>query len=134
YFTAGSFGFGTQLWRLNNPPVANADAYTADQDTALTVPAAAGVLANDADPDVADAGHLTAALVSGPAHGSLTLSADGSFTYTPAAGYVGPDSFTYQATDGIDPSSVATVTLSVRPVVRGTAGADTITISRVGGQ
>jgi ELWxxDGT repeat protein len=39
--------------------------------------------------------------------------ADGSFTYTPNAGYVGPDSFTYQASDGFDPSNVATVSLTV---------------------
>ena len=43
---------------------------------------------------------LTAVLVSGPAHGTLTLNADGSFTYTPTANYNGPDSFTYKANDG----------------------------------
>ena len=48
-------------------------------------------------------------LVSGPAHGSLTLNADGSFTYTPAANYNGPDSFTYKANDGQADSNVATV-------------------------
>ena len=39
-------------------------------------------------------------LVTGPAHGTLTLNADGSFTYTPTAGYTGTDSFTYKANDG----------------------------------
>jgi ELWxxDGT repeat protein/VCBS repeat-containing protein len=125
YFSAGG------LWRVNNPPVAGADAYTADQDTALTLGAAGSVLANDTD---ADHDPLTASIVTGPTHGSLTLNADGSFTYTPVAGYVGPDSFTYRASDGFDPSNVATVSLTVRPVVRGTADADTIAISRVGGQ
>jgi VCBS repeat-containing protein len=104
---------GGQLYRLNNPPVANADAYTSVQNSTLTTSAAAGVLANDTDPDAADAGHLTAALVSGPTHGTLAFNADGSFTYTPNAGYVGPDSFTYQASDGFDPSNVATVSLTV---------------------
>ena len=56
------------------------------------------MLGNDADPDGEHA--LTAVLVSGPAHGTLTLNADGSFTYTPDANYSGPDSFTYRASDG----------------------------------
>ncbi len=43
---------------------------------------------------------LSAVLVSGPAHGTLALAANGSFTYTPAANYNGPDSFTYKANDG----------------------------------
>ena len=55
------------------------------------------MLANDTDMD-GDA--LTAVLVSGPAHGTLTLNPDGSFTYTPAANYNGADTFTYKANDG----------------------------------
>ena len=78
-------------------------AYAATEDTPVV---AAGVLANDTDVD-GDA--LTAVLVSGPAHGSLTLNADGSFTYTPSANYNGPDSFTYKANDGQADSNVATV-------------------------
>src|SRR5207247_5886507 len=46
----------------------------------------------------------------------LTLNANGSFTYTPAANYNGPDSFTYQASDGTLKSSVATVSLTVTAV------------------
>src|SRR5207237_945227 len=61
---------------FDNPPVAAADAYTLDEDTALTVPAP-GVLANDTD---IDSPTLTAELVSGPAHAqSFTLNGDGSF-------------------------------------------------------
>src|SRR5205814_8245510 len=60
------------------------------------------------------AGHtLTAALVTGPTHGSVTLNANGSFTYTPAAGYVGSDTYTYTANDGILVSAPATVTVTV---------------------
>jgi VCBS repeat-containing protein len=94
---------------VNDPPVAVNDSYTAHKNLALMV-AAAGVLANDTDPN---GDPLTAVLVSGPAHGSLALNADGSFTYTPAAGYTGPDSFTYQASDGALQSYVATVSLTV---------------------
>ena len=56
-----------------------------------------GVLANDTDVD-GDA--LTASLVTQPAHGTLSLNADGSFTYTPDANYNGADTFTYAANDG----------------------------------
>ena len=116
---------GSDLWRLNSPPVANPDAYSANQDSTLTVSAAAGVLANDTDPDAADAGYLTTALVTDATHGHVTLNADGSFTYTPAAGYFGPDSFSYQASDGIDPSNVATVSLTVQPLQAALGGLTT---------
>jgi VCBS repeat-containing protein len=96
----------------NSAPVATNDSYTTSEDTALTE-AAPGVLTNDTD---ADGDALTAALVSGPAHGTLTLNADGSFTYTPAANYNGPDAFTYKANDGIANSNVATVSLTVNAV------------------
>ena len=83
---------------VNDAPTANTDSYDLKEDTTLTVAAATGVLGNDTD---IDANPLTAALVSGPAHGtSFTLNPDGSFTYTPAANYNGPDSFTYTANDG----------------------------------
>jgi len=73
--------------------------------TPLNVVAGSGLLANDTD---ADGGPLTAELVSGPAHGTLALAADGSFTYTLAANYNGPDSFTYRTNDGTAPGNVAT--------------------------
>ena len=49
-------------------------------------------------------------------NGTLTLNADGSFTYTPAANFNGTDSFTYKANDGTADSNVATVTITVNPV------------------
>jgi hypothetical protein len=82
---------------VNRAPVAADDSYSAAI-TVLTV-AAPGVLANDSDVDV-PANILTAALISGPAHGTLVLSAGGGFSYTPAAGYVGTDRFTYTVSDG----------------------------------
>src|SRR5204862_8198 len=81
---------------VNLPPVSAGDAYAVNEDTVLTV-AAPGVLGNDSDPEGQP---LTAQLVSGPAHGTLALNANGSFTYTPAANYNGPDAFTYKANDG----------------------------------
>lgn len=93
----------------NSAPVAQDDAFTTDEDTPLDV-AAPGVLGNDTD---ADGDALSAALVSGAQHGSVALNADGSFHYTPAADYNGPDSFTYGANDGSADSSTATVSITV---------------------
>ncbi|MET3898966.1 T1SS-143 domain-containing protein [Devosia sp. UYZn731] len=97
---------------VNDAPIAFADSYTVNEDQVLTVNAAGGVLANDTDVDST----LSAILVSGPAHGSLTLNANGTFTYTPSANYNGPDSFTYQANDGAISTAVTTVNLTVTPV------------------
>src|SRR5207245_9429708 len=73
-----------------------------------------GVLANDTD---VDGDPLTAILVNGPAHGTLSLNNDGSFTYTPALNYNGSDSFTYKANDGqLDSPTNATVSITVTPV------------------
>jgi VCBS repeat-containing protein len=79
--------------------------------TPLSVPAATGVLANDTD---AEHDPLSALLVGAPAHGTLTLNADGSFTYTPASGFMGSDAFTYVAQDIDGQSNVATVTIAVK--------------------
>jgi VCBS repeat-containing protein len=93
----------------NRAPAAVNDTYTATEETTLNI-AVAGVLANDTDPD---GNALTAALITAPSHGTLTLNANGSFTYTPALNYEGPDNFTYRANDGKADSSAATVTISV---------------------
>ncbi len=93
----------------NQPPVTANDSYSTTANTALTI-AAPGLLANDSD---ADGDPLAAALVSGPAHGALTLNADGSFTYTPADAFAGTDSFTYKANDGQADSNLATVSIAV---------------------
>ena len=101
---------------VNHAPVAVADSYATNEDT----PVSANVLANDFDVDN-DA--LNAILVTGPSHGTLTLDADGSFTYTPTAYYHGSDSFTYRANDGQLDSNVATVSFTINLV------ADTPTVT-----
>ena len=80
--------------------------------------AAPGVLGNDSDPD---GNTLLAQIVSQPAHGTLTLNADGSFTYTPTAGFSGGDTFTYAAWDGTTVSTPATVTRGPRVETRVTS-------------
>jgi len=71
------------------------------------------VLGNDSDPD---GDPITAVNPTQPAHGTVVLNSNGSFTYTPAANFNGSDSFTYQASDGKLTSAPATVTLTVLPV------------------
>ena len=93
----------------NLPPVANNDAYSTNVNTPLTVPAP-GVLANDTDPQGAS---LTALLVSGPSHGTLTLNSNRSFSYTPASNYTGSDSFSYRASNGPLSSGTARASITV---------------------
>ncbi|MHC4092001.1 MAG: Ig-like domain-containing protein, partial [Planctomycetota bacterium] len=109
----------------NAAPLAFNDAYSAVQNTALTVVALDGVLANDTD---ADGDALSVAAVNGvpedvgveitlASGATLTLNADGWFTYTPFFNFVGLDSFTYVANDTTVDSNPATVTITVEDVV-----------------
>ena len=59
---------------------------------------------------------LTAVLDAGPSNGTLSLNANGTFTYTPNANFNGSDFFTYHANDGIGNSNIATVTITINPV------------------
>ena len=98
---------------IAGPPVASDDSYSTQKAVALNVPAP-GVLANDVDPEGET---LTAVKVSDPSHGSVTLNSNGSFLYTPTAGYVGADSFTYKAYDNSEGySNVVTVSITVNPI------------------
>jgi VCBS repeat-containing protein len=98
----------------NMTPAAADDAFTTDEDTPLTIPAAGGVLANDTDGD--GDGLFVTGVAAGPAHGSVVMNADGSFTYTPDPDYNGTDSFSYAVADGRGGSDTATVTLTINPV------------------
>jgi VCBS repeat-containing protein len=99
---------------VNHGPVSAAEAFGLDEDAVLTVDVAHGVLANDSD---VNNDTLSAALVAGPAHGTLTLNADGSFAYQAAANYNGADSFSYVSTDGFGgTSAITTVQLAVAAV------------------
>jgi hypothetical protein len=94
---------------VNDAPTATGDTYTVRSDRTLNI-AAPGILANDGDVDVDS---LTALQASAAAHGKLTLAASGAFSYTPNAGYVGPDAFTYRASDGSLSSPIRAVVLTV---------------------
>jgi hypothetical protein len=93
--------------------VAQDDSYTTPEDTALVVLAASGILTNDSD---VDGDVLTTILVAGPTNGTLVLTNDGSFVYTPTNNYNGSDSFTYQADDSMTNSETATVQITVTTV------------------
>ena len=97
---------------VNDVPVATDDSYGTNEDGVLAI-AAPGVLANDVD---LGGGPLSAAIVSDPEHGTLTLNADGSLSYAPNADFNGADSFTYTASDGAAASNIATVTITVNAV------------------
>ena len=98
---------------VNTAPTAVADAYSTDVDAPLVIDVAAGVLANDTD---AEADPLTAMLDTNVTDGTLALAADGSFTYTPNAGFTGEDSFTYIANDGFLSAGAVQVSISVNEV------------------
>ena len=97
---------------VGDTPVAVDDVYSIPQNTMLIV-AAPGVLGNDTDPDNDP---LTAEVVSPAANGTVTLNVDGSFSYSPNLNFIGTDSFTYKASDGLSESGVATVSITVTAV------------------
>ena len=96
---------------VNDAPVASGDQFSSSANETLSVPSP-GILANDGD---ADGDALNAVLLTGPAHGTIDLNADGSFSYTPTADFVGSDSFTYQVSDGLLQSNPTTVSLTILP-------------------
>ena len=98
---------------LGNSTVANDDAYFTLIDEAIT----GNVLDNDFDPEgQTQTVDTSLTPLNGPSNGTLTINADGSFTYTPNAGYIGTDQFTYQIVDSGAPvaTDIATVYISVR--------------------
>jgi hypothetical protein len=93
----------------NTPPVANDDAFDAIGNVTVPVPAP-GVLANDTDNEN-NALQAVPGTYPTTGGGSVTINADGSFSYLSAAGFTGADQFTYTVTDGVD-SATATVTMT----------------------
>ena len=97
------------VYVLCSAPVAVDDDYSAVLNQALSVNSASGVLNNDS----LSGSSITAILVSGPANGSVSLAADGSFTYTPNTNFAGVDTFSYKVRLGTEYSTVATVSIAV---------------------
>jgi large repetitive protein len=96
-------------WSITNPtPTATNDVAATDEDTPVRI----AVLANDLDPD-GDPLTVTAAAAG---NGTVTINADGSLLYTPAANFNGEDTIIYSITDAEGGVSTASVTITVRPV------------------
>ena len=100
-----------EVLSVNDAPVAANDNVLTLKNMALQL----DLLANDSDVDHANA-DLRALIVSQPAHGALSQNADGSYTYTPATGFTGTDSFSYQTSDGAAVSNLAVVNIAVMGV------------------
>jgi len=104
---------GTVIFDVGDPPTpqANADSYTTPAGSTLAEPAVDGLLANDTGAGIAVTSHTS------PAAGSLSLLSDGSFSYAPAAGSSGSESFSYTIEDAVGQTATADVTIAVTPTV-----------------
>ncbi|MFO0929426.1 MAG: Ig-like domain-containing protein [Gemmataceae bacterium] len=108
YGNASSATVNITVNDVEEAPEATPEEFIVPAEGDLVVPAEAGVLANDIDPNGDD---LTALLASDVSHGALFLNSDGSFSYTPNSTFTGIDSFTYNAFDGQNLSGAVTVWL-----------------------
>lgn len=127
----------------NNPPIAQDDSATTNEDASITI----DVRANDSDPD---GDILSLTLATQPAHGTVQF-INGQIRYTPSIGYVGDDEFLYTISDGRGGTDDAMVRVTVSPrpdsvtletdpwfptqkalIVRGTSGDDQILFRRFG--
>jgi len=100
---------GTTAGPVNNPPVANDDADSTNEDTGVTIL----VLANDTDADAGDTLSVQSAI--NGSNGSVVNNGD-SVTYTPNANFNGTDVFTYTVSDGKDGTDTGNVTVTVLAV------------------
>jgi M6 family metalloprotease-like protein len=96
----------------NQAPTAANDAATTEEGQSVTI----DVLANDSD---ADGDSLSVSAVTQPAHGASEVNGDATVTYTPNAGFIGTDAFTYTISDGRGGSAGATVSVMVQSTNQG---------------
>ncbi|MCA9901492.1 MAG: tandem-95 repeat protein [Ardenticatenaceae bacterium] len=88
------------------------DFYVTDEDTPLTVGNLNSLLRND---DFADAVTVGSGGPSGVANGTLSLNADGTFTYQPRTNFFGEDAFIYEACNGTGACALAMAVIAIRP-------------------
>ena len=110
--------FNIVVTAQNRPPVAVDDSYTTPNNQTLTVSAANGLLANDSDVDGPQPLQIVNPQSIATSNGTLQVNADGSFSFTPNALFVGTTSFDYTVTDGLSQSTAtATINVTAVPVV-----------------
>ncbi len=113
-FTPGSF---------RSSPLALPDAYAVTGNVGLTVPAAAGLLANDFDDNIPLLTATAGTFPTAQPGGSIMINADGSFMYTPPPGFTGSDTYNYTLNDGneigppVPDVDMATVTFTVTNLI-----------------
>ncbi|MCB1716074.1 MAG: tandem-95 repeat protein, partial [Candidatus Competibacteraceae bacterium] len=93
----------------NLPPTAVADSAATVVDTPVTIIS----LINDADPDVGDVLSVSAVDATSAQGGTVVDNGDGTFSYTPAAGFTGVDTFSYTLSDGNGGTDTAIVSVIV---------------------
>jgi len=112
---------------VNDNPLTDGDNYTGDQDAQIT----GNVIINDTDVD-GDFLNVIAGTYTTFQGGSVVLSANGDFTYTPVAGFFGVDNFNYTLEDGWGGSDIGNVSLTINEIpggpnlITGTEGADAL--------
>ena len=94
----------------NNVPTSSDQTISTNEDTPVT----GTITASDVDGDTLS---YTVADNGSPAHGTVTVNSDGSYTYTPASNYHGSDSFTVVISDGNGGSTTSTVSVDVASVI-----------------
>ncbi|CAN7618225.1 tandem-95 repeat protein [Variovorax paradoxus] len=92
---------------LNEAPTAPDDTKTTNEDT----PVSGQIVGTDVDGDT-----LSYVKGSDPAHGTVTVNADGTYTYVPGPNFNGTDSFTVTVSDGHGGTTTSTVNVTVNPV------------------
>ena len=106
---SGASVTATFVWSIQNqPPLANDDVATTNEDTAVTV----AVLTNDSDPN-GDPVSITKAVAT---HGTVVINANNTLTFTPDPDFNGVATVTYTITDGKGGFSTATLTVNIAPV------------------
>ena len=116
--TGSAFGITSFLKQYLGEPLGVADSYSVNAGSTLVVNSASGLLANDIDINRGQPGiQLVVVLVNAPTNGQLNLSLSGAFSYTPAPGFSGTETFRYIVNDGYANSvNITTVTIQVLPL------------------
>jgi hypothetical protein len=117
----GGTNSDTAVVTVNNvAPTARANSYTSTQGVTVTGNVISDNTGSGVDSDPAGANDpLVIISHTNPTNGTLTLSADGSFTYSPDSTFAGVDSFTYTISDGDGGFHTATVTINISAAAAG---------------